>query len=152
MYIIESGEVRIHLSGSMPQPLSLRSLGPGEFFGELSMFDKQPRSASAVALHDTVLLELRHEAFEAYLSRRPRVAMTIFRTMSLRLRETNSMLSGQAARNVDEEFDRNVTWSDKLADAVAHLNGSWKFIGGLLTFTGLWCIFNSLVMSHAPPD
>ena len=65
MYIVESGEVRIHLSGNMPQPLSLRSLRPGEFFGELSMFDKQPRSASAIATTDTVLLELRHDAFES---------------------------------------------------------------------------------------
>jgi len=152
MYIVENGEVRIHLSGNMPQPLSLRSLRPGEFFGELAMFDKQPRSATAVAVADTLLLELKHGAFEAYLSKRPRVAMTIFRTMSQRLRETNSMLSGQAARNVDEEFDRNVTWSDRLADAVAQLNGSWKFIGALLTATGLWCIVNSVVMLSAPPD
>lgn len=152
MYIIESGEVRIHLSGNMPQPLSLRSLRAGEFFGELSMFDRQPRSASAVALTDCVLLELRHEAFANYLNKRPRVAMTIFRTMSLRLRETNSMLSGQAARNVDEEFDRNVTWSDRLADAVAHLNGSWLFIGGLLLVTLLWCVLNSFLMLANPPD
>ena len=152
MYIVESGEVRIHLSGNMPQPLSLRSLRPGEFFGELSMFDKQPRSASAVATTDTVLLELRHDAFESYLSKRPRVAMTIFRTMSLRLRETNSMLSGQAARNVDEEFDRNLTWSDRLADAVAKLNGSWAFISILLGFTFLWCAVNSGIVLGSPPD
>lgn len=152
MYIVESGEVRIHLAGNMPQPLSLRSLRPGEFFGELSMFDKQPRSASAIATTDAVLLELRHDAFEAYLSKRPRVAMTIFRTMSLRLRETNSMLSGQAARNVDEEFDRNLTWSDRLADAVARLNGSWAFISILLSITALWCIVNSFLVLRSPPD
>jgi CRP/FNR family cyclic AMP-dependent transcriptional regulator len=152
MYIVESGEVRIHLSGNMPQPLSLRSLRPGEFFGELSMFDKQPRSATAVATVDTVLLELRHDAFVSYLSKRPQVAMTIFRTMSQRLRETNAMLSGQAARNVDEEFDRNVTWSDRLADGVAQLNGSWTFIAALLTITGAWCIVNSVLMIKAPPD
>jgi uncharacterized membrane protein len=152
MYIVESGEVRIHLAGNMPQPLSLRSLRSGEFFGELSMFDKQPRSASAVALTDTVLLELRHEAFEAYLSKRPRVAMAIFRTMSLRLRETNAMLSGQAARNVDEEFERNLGWSDRVADAVANLNGSWTFIGILIAAAALWCLVNSIWLVGAPPD
>ena len=152
MYIVESGEVRIHLSGNMPQPLSLRSLRPGEFFGELAMFDKQPRSASAVATTDVVLLELQHDAFEGYLSKRPRVAMTIFRTMSLRLRETNAMLSGQAARNVDEEFDRNLTWSDRLADSVAELNGSWTFIVFLLTATMSWCVLNSFLILSAPLD
>lgn len=152
MYIVESGEVRLHLSGNMPQPLSLRSLRAGEFFGELSMFDREPRSASAVALTDCVLLELQHDAFAMYLQKRPRVAMTIFRTMSLRMRETNSMLSGQAARNVDEEFDRNLTWSERLADSVAHLNGSWTFIGALLLVTALWCALNSFLMVASPPD
>ena len=64
------------------------------------------------------------------------------------MRETNTMLSGQAARNVDEEFDRGMTWSDRLADAVAHLNGSWTFIAALLTISGLWCIVNSLLMAR----
>jgi len=72
--------------------------------------------------------------------------------MSLRMRETNTMLSGQVARNVDEEFDRGMTWSDRLADAVAHLNGSWTFIAALLTISGLWCVVNSLLMAGAPPD
>ncbi len=152
MYIVEAGQVHLELSGNMPQPLSLRILRPGEFFGELSMFDKQPRSATATAVTDTVLYELRHDAFEAYLSRRPRVAMTICRTMSLRMRETNLMLSGLAARNVDEEFDRELTWHDRLADAIAQLNGSWSFIAALLTISGLWCIVNSLFMAGSPLD
>jgi len=152
MYIVEKGEVSIHLSGNMPQLLALKTLRPGEFFGELSMFDKQPRSASATAHTDVSLLELRHDKFEAYLAKRPRVAMTILRTMSQRLRETNSMLSGQAARNVDEEFDRNLTWSDRLADAVAELNGSWIFISILLGTTALWCLLNSVLMVRTPLD
>ncbi len=152
MYILESGEVSIKLSGNMPQTLALRNLRPGEFFGELSMFDKQPRSASATATTDVVLLELQHDRFETYLAKRPRVAMTILRTMSQRLRETNSMLSGQAARNVDEEFDRRLTWSDHLADAVAKLNGSWTFISILLTITFLWCVVNSTLTMRSPPD
>jgi uncharacterized membrane protein len=152
MYIIESGDVQIRLFGDLGRALPLRKLGVGEFFGELSMFDRQPRSASAVATTDAVLLELRHDAFAGYLSKRPRVALTIFRTMSLRLRETNAMLSGQAARNVDEEFDRSRSWSDRLADAVAQLNGSWMFIGALLAVTGLWCVVNSLLLATAPPD
>src|SRR5215471_17637689 len=71
MYIVESGEVRIHLAGNMPQPLSLHTLRAGDFFGELSMFDKEPRSASAVAETDCILLELRHDMFAGYLAKRP---------------------------------------------------------------------------------
>jgi uncharacterized membrane protein len=78
--------------------------------------------------------------------------MAIFRTMSLRLRETNAMLSGQAARNVDEEFERNLGWSDRVADAVANLNGSWTFIGILIAAAALWCLVNSIWLVGAPPD
>ncbi len=38
------------------------------------------------------------------------------------------MLSARAAKNVVEEFEKNLTWSDRLADKVAELNGSWAFI------------------------
>lgn len=144
MYIIESGEVEIRLFGDMAQALPLRTLRAGEFFGELSLFDRQPRSASAVATADVVLLELDHDAFAAFVRDHPRAALAIFRTMSLRLRDTNAMLSGQAARNVDEEFDRSLNWSERLADAVAQLNGSWKFIGVLLATTAVWFALNTV--------
>jgi uncharacterized membrane protein len=77
------------------------------------------------------------------------VALAILRTMSARLRETNTMLSARAAKNVDEEFERNLSWSDKLADAVAALNGSWAFILFLIGMTVAWCGLNAYAMSHA---
>jgi uncharacterized membrane protein len=142
MYIIESGDVNIHLAGDASTRISLKDAARGEFFGELSLFDDLPRSASAVATTDAVLMELRRETLENYLDRRPRAAMAILRTMSERLRETNTMLSARAAKNVDEEFDRQLTWSERLADAVAELNGSWKFIIFLCALTAVWCLLN----------
>ena len=62
----------------------------------------------------------------------------------------STMLSARAAKNVDEEFERNLSWSDKLADSVAALNGSWAFILGLIGLTLLWCGVN-VVWSH-PAD
>jgi CRP/FNR family cyclic AMP-dependent transcriptional regulator len=152
MYIIESGEVQIRLFGDMAQAIPLHTLRAGEFFGELSLFDGLPRSASAVALTDVVVLELEDDAFLGFLASQPRSARAIFRTMSTRLRETNAMLSGQAARNVDEEFERSLNWTERLSDAVAQLNGSWTFIGVLVGSTLLWFILNSLMMIADPPD
>ena len=105
MFVVESGDVQIRLFGDAAQAIPLRNLRAGEFFGELSMFDNQPRSASAVAISDVVVYELQRDQFSAILARKPRVALAIFRAMSQRLRETNAMLSGQAAQNVDEELD-----------------------------------------------
>jgi uncharacterized membrane protein len=142
MYIVESGDINIHLPGDASRRISLKDIARGEYFGELALFDEMPRSASALATTNTVLLELQRDTLEDYLARRPKVALAILRTMSERLRETNTMLSARAAKNVDEEFEKNLSWSDRVADSVAALNGSWKFILFLLLLTGAWCVFN----------
>jgi uncharacterized membrane protein len=152
MYIVDSGDVNIHLPGDRSRRISLKDLQRGEYFGELALFDEKPRSASAVATTDTVLLELQRSTLEDYLDRRPRAAMGILRTMGERLRETNTLLSARAARNVDAEFDRNLSWSDRLADAVAELNGSWKFILFLMLMALARCGVNAGVFWDSPPD
>ncbi len=152
MYIVESGDVNIHLPGEASRRISLKDIARGEYFGELALFDDKPRSASALATSNAVLLELQRDTLENYLERRPRAAMAILRTMSERLRETNTMLSARAAKNVDEEFERNLSWSDRLADGVAELNGSWKFILFLLAITVIWCVVNTAMVMKAPLD
>ncbi len=152
MYIIESGDVNIHLPGEKSHRISLKDIARGEYFGELSLFDDLPRSASALATSNAVLLELQRETLENYLDRRPRAAMAILRTMGQRLRETNTMLSARAAKNVDAEFEQNLSWSDRLADAVAELNGSWKFIVFLLAMTAGWCVVNTAIIMKQPLD
>ncbi len=152
MYIVESGDVNIHLAGDASRRISLKDIARGEFFGELSLFDDLPRSASALATSDAVLLELQRDTLEDYLAHRPRAAMAILRTMSERLRETNSMLSERAAKNVDAEMEQNLSWSDRLADIVAELNGSWKFIIFLLVITAGWCLVNTELLMRNPLD
>ena len=143
MYLVDSGDINIHLPGEGSQRISLKDIARGEYFGELSLLDEMPRSASALATTDTVLLELKRDTLAQYLEKRPRVAMAILRIMSERLRETNSMLSARAARDVDAEFDSKLTWSDRLADIVAELNGSWKFILLLIVLAVAWCVLNA---------
>jgi uncharacterized membrane protein len=148
MYIVEDGECNIHLPGDASRRISLKDIARGEYFGELALFDEMPRSASVQATTDATLLELDRATLESFLGRRPAVALAILRTMSARLRETNTMLSARAAKNVDEEFERNLTWSDRVADSVAELNGSWAFILFLIGLTVVWCGLNAYAMSH----
>lgn len=142
MYIVAKGHVNIHLPGENSRRVSLKDISVGEYFGELALFDDKPRSASALATTDAVLLELNRDTLSTYLERRPRAAMAILRTMAERLRQTNTMLSERAAKNVVEELDKNLTWSNRLADKVAELNGSWAFIIGLGLVTCVWFVVN----------
>ena len=147
MYIVLSGAVQIFLPGATAdeQPVVLKDARTGEYFGELSLFDDKPRSASVQATVDTTLLELTRVDFSDHLSKSKNAAMTILAEMAERLRETNALLSQRAARDVVKEFDENLTWGQKLADKVAELNGSWAFILFLLAITVLWAAMNRLV-------
>jgi uncharacterized membrane protein len=143
MFIIASGHVNIHLPGEQSRRVSLKDISVGEYFGELALFDDKPRSASALATTDALLLELSRETLSSYLERRPRAAMSILRTMADRLRETNAMLSERAAKNAVEEIEKHLSWSDRLADKVAEFNGSWGFIVLLLAIAVVWFVVNS---------
>jgi CRP/FNR family cyclic AMP-dependent transcriptional regulator len=147
MYIVLSGAVQIFLPGAGPEepPVVLKDARTGEYFGELSLFDDKPRSASVQATVETTLLELTRTDFGDHLSTSKNAAMTILAEMAERLRETNSLLSQRAARDVVKEFEENLTWGQKLADKVAELNGSWAFILFLLAITLLWAGLNKLV-------
>ena len=142
MYIVADGHVNIFLPGEESRRVSLKDIAKGEYFGELSPFDRKPRSASALATTDVVLFGLSAETIASYLERRPHAATIILQTLAERLRETNLLLSQRAAKNVVEEFDKSLKWSDRLADKVAELNGSWAFIIGLLTLTVTWTLAN----------
>jgi uncharacterized membrane protein len=144
MYVVRSGAVQIFLPSKEAHtpPVILKELHTGEYFGELAVFDDKPRSASVRALVDTVLLELTREELGEHLGRSKTAAMTILAEMAERLRETNTMLSQRAAKDVVKEFEENLTWGQRLADKVAELNGSWAFILALMALTAGWCVVN----------
>lgn len=143
MYVVLSGAVQIFLPGKESEPrVVLKDARTGEYFGELSLFDDKPRSASVEAVVDTTLLELTREEFGEHLSSSRNAALTILAEMAERLRETNALLSQRAARDVVKEIEQNLTWSERLADKVAELNGSWAFITFLLLLTLVWAAAN----------
>ena len=150
MFIVADGHVNIHLPGEASRRISLKDISAGEYFGEIALFDDKPRSASALATTESLLLELDRETLSKYLVLRPQSAMTLLKTLATRLRETNEMLSQRAAKNAVQEIESRLTWSQKLADKVAELNGSWAFILFLLGSTALWVILNAAHIGATP--
>jgi uncharacterized membrane protein len=150
MFIVIDGNVNIHLPGEQSRRISLKDIAAGEYFGELALFDDKPRSASAVATTAASLLELDRETLSDYLAARPRAAMRLLSTLAGRLRATNEMLSQRAAKNAVQEVESKLSWSQKLADKVAELNGSWAFILILLGVTACWFTVNaSAIQTHS---
>ncbi len=98
MFIVAEGHVNIYLPGEASRRISLKDVARGEYLGELALFDDKPRSASALATTNAVLLELHRDTLSRYLVQRPAGAMTLLRTLAGRLRATNEMLSQRAAK------------------------------------------------------
>jgi CRP-like cAMP-binding protein len=87
LYIVVTGAVRIVASDA-----DLARLGPGEFFGELSVIDQQPRIASAMAEEATVCLALASWDLVALLERDSELAMNLLRELAGRLRRADAQL------------------------------------------------------------
>jgi CRP/FNR family cyclic AMP-dependent transcriptional regulator len=92
LHIIESGQVGIVLPSEEGEELLLTILGPGEFFGDLSLLDGAARSATAVAKDLTTTIVIRRSDFLTWLQVRPSAATAIFEALARRLRATDELL------------------------------------------------------------
>ncbi len=136
LFLIEDGAVEIW-HGEGAGRVVLATLFPGQYFGELSLFDGAPRSATAKAIKPSRLIRLDREDLVDFVNRNPSAAMRIIAEMSDRLRQTNELMSRQVSRNVLEEAEEALTFGQRIADKVAAFGGSWPFIfmfGMIMTF------------------
>ncbi|MEU0937275.1 MULTISPECIES: Crp/Fnr family transcriptional regulator [Streptomycetaceae] len=92
LYVVIEGKIKLHRSSNDGRENMLAVLGPGEMFGELSLFDPGPRTATATALTDVRLLGLGHSDLQPWLTGRPKVAAALLRAIARRLRRTNESL------------------------------------------------------------
>jgi CRP-like cAMP-binding protein len=90
--VITTGKIKLGRSSVDGRENLLAVLGPGEMFGELSLFDPGNRTATATAVSDAALVGLGNEDLRALLSDRPDVAQHLLRALARRLRRTNEAL------------------------------------------------------------
>jgi CRP/FNR family transcriptional regulator len=93
MYVILDGKVKLGQTSPDGRESLLAVLGPGEVFGELSLFDPGPRTATATAVTDTVVVGLGHVDLRPWLTGRPEVAEALLQALAQRLRRTNEALA-----------------------------------------------------------
>jgi len=91
LYVVLEGEVRIHLDHDGHE-VTLAKHGPSKVVGEMSVFDDQPRSASAQAVEDTTVRVLRRDRMQAIVHEHPEVLLEFVKNLSQRLRVMNEQL------------------------------------------------------------
>ena len=93
LFLIESGKVKLGHTSSDGRESIIAVLGAGEMLGELSLFDPGPRTATAVAVSNTKVLSMSHEALLPWLVGRPDLAVSLLAALARRLRRTNEALA-----------------------------------------------------------
>jgi len=144
MYLIEDGAVDI-VAGSGKQKVTLTSLFKQQYFGELSLLDGAPRSATATAARDSALLALDRDDFVDFVKKRPEAALSIMHEVGERIRATNELMTRTVSRNVVEDEEEKITLGQRVADVVAAFGGSWPFIFIFAGFMAVWMIWNSVM-------
>jgi CRP-like cAMP-binding protein len=92
LYVIIEGKLKLGTSSGDGRENLLSILGPGEMFGELSLFDAGPRTATATAVTDVRLLSLGHDQVIPWVTRHPQVALDLLERLAQRLRRTNEVV------------------------------------------------------------
>ncbi|MCC6808882.1 MAG: Crp/Fnr family transcriptional regulator [Deltaproteobacteria bacterium] len=91
MYVVRRGKVRIFRKVH-DHEIVLATLGPGEFFGEMALLEKLPRSASAQTVEDSLLIEVDQKTFELMIRKNSEIAVRIMRKLAARVRELDRRL------------------------------------------------------------
>jgi CRP/FNR family transcriptional regulator/CRP/FNR family cyclic AMP-dependent transcriptional regulator len=92
LYVVKTGSVNVVRDQESGPGVSLATFGPGEFFGELSIFDGERRSATVIALEDTETVTLGRFDLMRVVSHNPQIGLSLLKSMSARLRETDARL------------------------------------------------------------
>lgn len=148
LYVVEKGAVRIWVLDEDVEPVTLTELKPGEFFGELAVLDRGPRSTNATAIEETVLHRLSSDDFQKFLMAHPDIAIDIICEIGARMRQTNLLVSQRATRNVNVVMEERATIGQRIADRVASFGGSWTFIIIYLSFLGAWIVLNTFILAR----
>ena len=149
VYIIHTGRVQVFIENYEGEKIILKDNDAGDIFGDISLLDGGPRTATAVATEDTELLSLDRESLHELLRKHPHAGVDLLTVMGRRLRATNELLRTQVTRNLNEEEEERLTFGQRIADKVAAFGGSWTFIIWFGMFLAVWMAINVLLGTNA---
>jgi len=143
LFIVQYGKVHLSYPNEAGQEITVAQLGPGAFFGELSLLDGGPRTATARTVADSTLLSLDRKGFYKFLETHPTASVHIVATIAQRHREAMDKLRG--IKNINEEIKERITPLQRLVDKAADFTSSGWFLLGNTVFFLLWMVIFTLV-------
>jgi uncharacterized membrane protein len=140
-YILVSGSVRVTTVDEDHQEVLVDQPAQGEFFGFASMLEQTPHQTTAIALEETVCLEVDRDDIAVLLERKPMAGMDMLTVLGRQFHASQHLVRVRASRNPNEIIESEMTFGERIADAVARFGGSWTFI---IAFGLVLCIYTGV--------
>lgn len=150
LYLVKTGHVELFVRDHTGQKVILKVAGPGDIFGELSLLDNGPRTASAMALEHCELAVLSQHDLLIFLRRKPEVALDLLAALGAQIRQTNDLIRGRVSRNVNDEISDDLTRLQKMASFIALFSGSMPFLFLNILFFAAWIAINLNLIPQIP--
>lgn len=150
LFVVRSGEIELYIKDTAGQKIVLTIARTGDTFGELSLLDSGPRTATAIALMETGLLVLDRDDLLLLFQRKPDAALHMLAAMSRMTRKADELLRTRVSRNVNEEVVLHTTPLQKIADWIAWFSGSMPFLFINLVWFVTWVSLNTLILPVDP--
>jgi len=128
LFLVRAGEVELFIKDTTGQKIILDITRPGDFFGEIALLDSGPRSATAVALTPSELIELDRGDLVLLFQKKPESALHMLAAMGRMTRKADELLRTRVSRNANEEVEEHLTFLQKIADWLAWFSGSMPFL------------------------
>jgi len=147
MYVVQSGKVELFLKDDSGERVVLSVVENGGIFGELSLLDNEPRSASAKALQDSTLFIIDRHDLEMLFSKHHHAALDIMTMLSRRIREADMLVRQRVvARNVNEESALPINFGTRLADLLTTVAGDIRFAYFCFIWFLIWIVMNTNII------
>jgi CRP-like cAMP-binding protein len=142
-FIVHKGRLGVVTSDESGKEVKLATLGVGQFFGEISLLDGGPRTATVRAEEDSSLLALGREDFLKFLLHHPDAAIHMLTVLGQRQRDTLEKVRG--IRNANEAIAEHASNWHKLAQKIAAVSASRAFVIFNVLLFALWILVNVLL-------
>jgi len=152
LFIVDKGQIELSIRDTAGQKIVVKIAEVDDVFGEISMLDNRPRSATATALTDTDLFVLDRDDLLLLFQKKPDAGLNMLASMGDMLREADYLLRTRVSRNVNEEMEEKLSPLQRVADWIAWFSGSMAFLilNGL--WFAVWIAINTLPLGVAQFD
>ena len=144
LFVVRSGSIELYIKDTAGQKIVLTIAEEGSLFGELSLLDSGPRTATAIALSDSELLVLDRDDLLLLFQKRPEAALNMLAAMSTMTRKADELLRTRVSRNVNEEMGEHSTPLQRIADWIAWFSGSMPFLMINAAWFIIWILLNEV--------